>query len=148
VRGVGELVYRAKTQRGILGLFLFITVTSISKKDFSNAWIYLQIGVIVFILLSFFMEFSFKIDEGFLIYQLLFMAIPIFQKVVSPNQIIRMKFIRVGWMSKGAIIQVKNGFNIRVIHFSPDDILVNLIDFANKNNIPISKTKDYRILEK
>jgi hypothetical protein len=148
VKEVGELVYRAKTQRGILGLFLIITVTSISIKDFSNAWIYLQIGVIVFILLSFFIEFSFKIDEGFLIYQLLFMAVPIFKKVVSPNQIIRMKFIRVGWMSKGAIIQVKKGINIRVIHFSPDNILINLIDFANKNNIPIFKTKDYQILEK
>jgi hypothetical protein len=141
-------VYKAKTQRGILGLFLIITVTSISIKDFSNRWIYLQIGVIVFILLSFFMEFSFKIDEGFLIYQLLFMAIPIFKKVVSPNQIIRMKFIRVGWMSKGAIIQVKKGFNIRVIHFSPDNVLVELNEFANKNNISISETKDYRILDK
>jgi hypothetical protein len=141
-------VYKAKTQRGILGLFLFITVTSISIKDFSNAWIYLQIGVIVFILLSFFIEFRFKIDDGYLVYQLFFLAIPIFNKVVSPNQIIRMKFIRVGWVSKGAIIQVKKGFNIRVIHFSPDNILVDLIEFANKNNIPISKTKDYRILEK
>jgi hypothetical protein len=141
-------VYKAKTQRGILGLFLFITVTSISIKDFSNAWIYLQIGVIVFILLSFFIEFRFKIDDGYLVYQLFFLAIPIFKKVVSPNQIIRMKFIRVGWVSKGAIIQVKKGFNIRVIHFSPDNILVELIDFANKNNIPISKTTDYRILEK
>jgi hypothetical protein len=141
-------VYRAKTQIGILGFFLIITATSISIKDFSNAWIYFQIGVIVFILLSFFIEFRFKIDDGYLVYQLYFLAIPIFKKVVSPNQIVRMKFIRVGWMSKGVIIQVKKGFNIRVIHFSPHNILVDLINFANKNNISISKTKDYPILEK
>jgi hypothetical protein len=142
------MVYRAKTQRGILGFFLIITATSILIKDFSNAWIYFQIGVIVFILLSFFIEFRLKIDNGYLVYQLFFLTIPIFKKVVSPNEIIRMKFIRVGWMSKGAIIQVKKGFNIRVIHFYPDNLLVDLIDFANKNNIYITKTKDYRILEK
>ncbi|WP_066254348.1 hypothetical protein [Neobacillus drentensis] len=142
------MVYNAKTQRGILGFFLVITATSISIKDFSNGMLYFQIGLIVFILLSLFIQFKFKIDDGYLVYQILFLAMPIYKKEVSPNQIIRIKFKRLGWMTKGAIIQVKKGFNIRVVHFSPDNIFVDLIDFANENSISISKTKDYRILEK
>jgi hypothetical protein len=141
------LVYNAKTQRGLLGFFLAITATSISIKDFSNGLIYFQIGLIVLILFSFFIQFKFKIVDGYLVYQILFFAIPIYKKVVSPKQIIRMKFKRVGWMTKGAIIQVKKGFNIRVVHFAPDNIFADLIDFANENSISISKTKDYRILD-
>lgn len=142
------MVYNAKTQRGILGFFLVITATSISIEDFSNRLLYFQVGLIVFILLSLFIQFKFKIDDGYLVYQILFLSMPIYKKEVSPNQINRIKFKRLGWMTKGAIIQVKKGFNIRVVHFSPDNIFVNLIDFANENSISISKTKDYRILEK
>jgi hypothetical protein len=139
------MVYNAKTQRGILGLLLAITATSISIKDFSNGLICFQIGLIVLILFSFFIQFKFKIDDGYLVYQILFFAIPIYKKEVSPNQIIRMKFKHVGWMTKGAIIQVKKGFNIRVILFTPDNIFEDLIDFANENCISISITKDFRI---
>jgi hypothetical protein len=59
-----------------------------------------------------------------------------------------MKIKRIGWNTKGAIIQVKKGFNIRVVNFTPNNVFFNLIDFANENGISISKTKDYLILEK
>jgi hypothetical protein len=45
-------------------------------------------------------------------------------------------------------IQVKKGFYIRILHFNPDNVFLDLIDFANANGICISKTKDYLILEK
>jgi hypothetical protein len=60
---------------------------------------------------------------------------PIYKKEVSPNQVIRIKFKRFGWMTKGAIIQVKKGINIRVVHFSPDYLFADLIDFAKANSI-------------
>lgn len=142
------MVYKANTQRGILVFLLLITATSISIKDYSNGLLYFQIGLIVIILLSLFIQFKFKIDDGYLVYQILFMAMSIYEKEVSPNQIIQIKFKRLGWMTKGAIIQVKKGFNIRVVHFSPNNIFIDLIDFANENSISISKTKDYQILEK
>ncbi|MFT4417332.1 hypothetical protein ACLM5H_26290 [Fredinandcohnia humi] len=142
------MVYKAKTQRGILVFLLLITAPSISRNDFSNGLLYFQIGLVVFILLSLFIQFRVKIGDGYLVYQILFIALPIYKKEVSHNQIALIKFKRVGWMTKGAIIQVKKGFNIRVVHFSPDNIFVDLIYFANENSIPISKTKDFRILEK
>jgi hypothetical protein len=51
-------------------------------------------------------------------------------------------------MTKGAIIQLKKGINIRVVHFSPDYLFADLIDFANDHSISITKTKDYRVIEK
>jgi hypothetical protein len=59
-----------------------------------------------------------------------------------------MKFKRVGWATKVAIIQVEKGLNIRVVNFVPKNVFVVLIDFANKHDISISKTKYYLILEK
>jgi len=95
-----------------------------------------------------FIQFRIKIDDGFLAYQILFLTIPIYKRVVYPNQIIQMKFKRVGWATKGVVIQVNKGFNIRVVNFVPNNVYINLINFANKYGIPISKTRDYLILEK
>ncbi|WP_456274747.1 hypothetical protein [Bacillus sp. AK031] len=142
------MVYKAKTQRGILVFLLLLTAASIPIKDFSNGLLYFQIGLVVFILLALLIQFMIKIDDGYLVYQILFMALPIYKKEVSPHQIDLIKFKRVGWMTKGAIIQVNKGFNIQVVHFFPDNIFVDLTDFANENSISISETKDYRILEK
>ena len=142
------MVYKANTQRGILVFLLLITATSISIKDYSNGLLYFQFGLIVFILLSLFIQFKFKIDDGYLVYQILIISLPIYKKEVSPNQITLIKFKRLGWNTRGAIIQVKKGFNIRVVHFSPNNIFIDLIDFANENSILISKTKDYQILER
>ena len=59
-----------------------------------------------------------------------------------------MKFVRVGWLSKGAIIQLEKGFNIRVTHYTPKTVIAELLDFADKEEIPILKTRDFVILEK
>ena len=83
-----------------------------------------------------------------MIYQIFFFTVPIYKKVLFPNQIIHIKFKRLGWTKKGAIIQVKKGFNIRIVNFVPKNVLTDLIDFANKNDISITKTKDYLILDK
>ena len=46
------------------------------------------------------------------------------------------------------ILFFKLGFNIRIANFAPGDVFIDLINFANKNGISYSKTKDYCILEK
>lgn len=142
------LVYSARTQRRVLGFLLAITVASITMINFSNGLLYFQILLVVFILLSIFIRFKFKIDDRYLTYQILFLAMPIYKKVIYPNQIIQMKFKRIGWTTKGSIIQVKKGVNIRVVNFSPNNVLIDLINFANENGISLSKTNDYLILEK
>ena len=142
------MIYNARTQRGVLGFLLVITVASITMIKIYNGLLYFQILLALFILLSIFIQFRFVIDDGYLTYQILFFAMPIYKKLLFPNQILHMKFKRIGWTTKGAVIQVKRGFNIRVVNFAPDNVFIDLIDFANENGTSISKTKDYLILEK
>jgi len=143
-----NLIYKAKTQRGILGFFLAITVASFSTENLSGGLLFFRILITVFILVAIFIQYKFKIDDGHLTYQILFLTVPIYKKVVYPNQIIQIKFKRVGWAKKATIIQVKKGVNIRLVNFVPNNIFGELINFANKYSISISKTRDYLILEK
>lgn len=142
------LIYNARTQRAILGLFLVLILPSFSLKNFSEGFFFIQLFFVLVILMLILIEFKFSIDESLLSYQILFLSIPIYKKVVYPNQITQLKFKRVGWSTKGAIIQVNKGFNIRVVNFVPQTIFEDLIAFAKKYDISINKSKDYLTLEK
>ena len=145
--GGRPIVYYAKTQRGVLSFLLVIVVASIIRKS-SDELLYFQILLTAFIFLTIFIQFKLKIGDSDLIYQIFFFTVPIYKKVLFPNQIIHIKFKRLGWTKKGAIIQVKKGVNIRIVNFVPKKVLADLIGFANKNDITITKTKDYLILDK
>jgi len=146
------LEYNARTQRGVLGFLLVITVASALRDSIGDIVFdlifYLKILLALFLLLSIFIRFIFVIDDGYLIFQTLFFSIPIFKKVLFPNQINQIKFKRVGWANKCAIIQVNKGFDVQIINFKPSNVFIDLNDFAIEKGISISKTKDYLILEK
>jgi hypothetical protein len=113
------MVYFAKTQRRVLGFFLVITLMPYKWINIPNWLIYIQILLVVVILLSFFIQFKFKIEEHHLIYQIMFLSMSIYKKGLIPDQITQIKFKRIGWSTKGASIHVKKGFNIRILHFTP-----------------------------
>ena len=142
------MIYSAKTQRGILGWILLLMIATILINDFSNWLFYFQLVFSLVILGLLFIKFTFVINEDYLTYQVLFFNLPLYKKRIYHNQTIQIKFKRVSWYSKGAIIQVKKGFNIRIVNFAPNDVFKNLLDFAIKNGISYSKTRDYLILEK
>lgn len=127
---------------------IFEVIKNITGGYIFRGLLYFQIVVLVLILVSFLIQFKFEINDGYLTYQILFLVMPLYKKVIYPNQINQMKFKRIGWTNKGAIVQVKKGFNIHVVNFKPNNIFIDLIDFANKNSISFFKTKDYLILEK
>ena len=142
------MIYTARTQRKILGYYLLLMILVVSINDYSNWLLYFQIIFALVILGLLFITFIFEINEDYLEYRILFFNLPLYKTSIYPNQTIQIKFKRVNWYTKGAIIQVKKGFNIRIVNFSPSDVFKDLIDFANKNGISYSKTKDYLILEK
>ncbi|TKC20041.1 hypothetical protein [Robertmurraya kyonggiensis] len=144
------MTYHAKTQQGII-VFLFAMValtSSINVYGYEKGNLFLRIALPIFLLVAVFIKYKLTINEDYLIYQIFIFKIPIYQKEFEPNQINQIKFIRIGWAKKGAIIKPKKGFNTRVLRFEPDDVYTDLIGFANKNSIAVSKTKDYLILEK
>ena len=148
MNGGESLVYRAKTQRALLGWLLIVMIWTVLINDLSNWLRFIQVIFTLIIFSSLFINFTFEIKEGYLIYQVLFFNVPLYKKSLYPNQIRQIKFKRVSWYSKGAIIQVKKGVTIRVVNFAPNDVFEELINFADKNSIPYTKTKDYIILEK
>jgi hypothetical protein len=68
--------------------------------------------------------------------------------VVHHYQIKSMKFKRIGWAQKCVIIKNEKGFNFKIANFNPNNIYKDLVDFAKEYDIPISKSKDYLILER
>lgn len=142
------MVYKATTQRTFL-LFLLILVASqfFINRNYPEVY-YFLIPLSIFTLATIFMKFKLKIGDDSLTFQILVFNLTIYKKEVHYNQIIRMKFKRTGWAKKCVNVQNKMGFNFRITNFNSENIYHDLIDFADKHKIPVSKTKDYLILEK
>jgi hypothetical protein len=58
------------------------------------------------------------------------------------------KFIRVGWAKKAAIIKVNKGLNIRLAVLEPQQAYDHLIEYAEIHDIKLFKSKDYLIPER
>jgi hypothetical protein len=125
-------------------LLLVITVFSMITNKLSIGIFYFQILLFVFILVAIFITFTLKVDKGSMTYQILLFTMPIYKKIVYPDQIIQVRFKRFGWGTKGAIIQVEKGLNIRIIRFAPEIVLEELESFAVENGIAISGTNRWR----
>ncbi|MFY3790882.1 hypothetical protein ACOQFO_04100 [Ureibacillus sp. MALMAid1270] len=147
------MVYYARNQRDALGFLLGILVAKSVAVYFIGAFqfgalFFVEICLMIYILLLFFMKFTIKIDNELLTYQVFLFSWRVYIKVLTPDQISYIQFRRVGWASKGAVVHVKKGLNVRVYNFKAENILKDLIHFANEHQISFSKSKDYLILEK
>ena len=145
------MIYNARTQRGSLFIiFLILVVVLIfSLTNGGSSWIlYFHMPFTIFVFATIFINFRFKISSGVLKFQIRIFALAIYNKEVNHEQIDAIKLTRVGWKKKCAVVQNKKGLNFRILAFSPASIFNDLIEFANDYKIPISKTKDYVILER
>ncbi len=109
---------------------------------------YLQLSLVFLMLLLVFIHFTLRIDEGLITYQVLFLSLVIWKKELNPQQMKQLTFKRVGWSTQCALIQTKHILNLRIIHFTPEDVFQELALFNQRNSIPINKSKDYSLLEK
>ena len=145
------MIYNAKTQRGpLIIIFLILLVVLIfSITNGGSSWIlYFHIPFTILVLTAIFINFGFKISNGVLKFQIRIFTLAIYNKEVNHEQIDGIKLTRVGWKKKCAVVQNQNGLNFRILAFNPEFIFNDLIEFANDYKIPISKTKEYVILEK
>ncbi|KGR77389.1 hypothetical protein CD29_15080 [Ureibacillus manganicus DSM 26584] len=141
------MVYTATTQKGICGFLLFLQVATIFPIK-NLGLLYFQIIFSIFLILCLFLTFEVKIDERTIHYKVSLMGRTFYKKTWGPNDLKQLKFTRIGWQTKSVVIQVKKGFNIRLSNFTPDQLFIDLLNFAKLNDVPIYKTKDYMILEK
>lgn len=93
-------------------------------------------------------SFKFSIYNDHLVYEIVIINKSIVSKKIYPEDINYMKFIRVGWAKKAAIIKMNKGINIRLAILEPPKAYDHLIEFAETHEVAIVKTKDYLILER
>ncbi|RDW20074.1 hypothetical protein CWR48_04945 [Oceanobacillus arenosus] len=140
--------FNGRTQKTIIFFLLIIFSQTLFDGIGPNIYYIFKIFFAMFLIATLLLHFDLTIYEDKITYQITLLNISIYKKVLSANQITQMKFTRVGWSTKGTIIKTANGLNIRVHGFSPNAVYEQLVDFANKNNINTTKTKNYQILEK
>ncbi|WP_186580360.1 hypothetical protein [Aquibacillus kalidii] len=141
------MVFNATTQKGLLLFLLALNLLSILVA-FPIKTISVHIVLIAYLILCLFIQFKIKIVESSISFEIRIFSKLIYRKEICPNQIVGMKFKRVGWSKKCVVVQTSKGFNLRIVNFYPEKIYDDLIDYANEYDISILKTKDYLILEK
>lgn len=141
------MVYKARTQRAILGLLIVLQLLLLLVTNF-RIISYFSIGFIIFLIIALFIQFQVKISDDSIYYEIFIFRFSLYKKEVSYDQIRAMKFKRIGWAKKSVVIHTERGLHLRIHHFTPDSIYNELLDFAELHHIPTEKTKDYLILEK
>lgn len=142
------MTYSAKPQKVVqVLLFIYFIGALFTSRDYPIMY-YFLIPFSLFILATIFINFKFKILEGSLTFQILIFTFLVYEKEVDPKRIDSMIFKRIGWGKKCVIVKNNIGFNFRISNFDPEIIYNDLLAFANAYSIPITKTKDYLILEK
>jgi hypothetical protein len=134
--------YHATVSRSTLYMLLFalfISVTFVMKIRFP-----ISLAVIIATLLRFHISF----DSNRIEYKITILKYTIFRKILTSENIKKIKFGRIGWTTKNAVIKMKQGINIGVAHFYSEQLIRELEEFALTNDIEVKKTRDYLLLEK
>lgn len=143
------MTYLLNPQRLVMGTGIFFMIVWFIIRDyFEVAFLYGILAVIIWITLLLFTRFTFKINDDHLVYQIIFLKKLIVNREIYPNQVDQLKFFRVGWANKAAIIKTNKGLNVRLAILRPHKAYDHLLDFCDKHEITVHKTKDYFILER
>ncbi|MEN2767221.1 hypothetical protein [Ornithinibacillus xuwenensis] len=145
------MTYHANTERGPLVFLLIIDlymIVSVIGRNFYLAFFIFQVLLIIFTFLVIFLRFELSLKEDMLTFRTFLFAMTVYQKTVESQEINQIKFKRIGWGHKCATIKVSEGFNLRVANFHPKTIYKDLNEYANHYNIAVTKTKDFKRLEK
>lgn len=139
------MIYKGKPQSVLLSILIALVGVRVTIFKEPNVLNIIILIVIVFILC---IQYQFQIDQNQLTYQIFLLRTPIYKREVVPEEIQEIRFIRVDWAKKSAIVRMKKGLNMRIILFHPDSVCKDLEQYAKENNVSIHKTRDYQIIER
>ncbi|MFJ7735082.1 diguanylate cyclase [Lysinibacillus sp. NPDC097287] len=141
-------MYKATTQKllfvFLLGVDLILFFGSLGDTGFMVLTIFLSLICV----LMFFVKYEFQINEQTLLYRIQLFTFAIYVKQANAKDVQMIHFKRVSWNTRIAIVKLYKGWNMRIALFSPDAVFEELERYAERNNIAINKTKDYKILKK
>lgn len=147
VIGGGWMLYKVRSEGIIVRSFIVISVfsfTSLMKIIGISIPIFVIVLICYFKIISFISSFELTVDTSFLEVRRGIIGRFFYKKRLRCEQIKEIKFIRVGWKGKGAIIKINKGFSYSITGYEPDTIIRELMEFAGQNQVPVIKTKDFR----
>ncbi|WP_251399842.1 hypothetical protein [Ureibacillus chungkukjangi] len=145
-----KFLFTASLPNGPLISLTFVMVlnTTINVEGREREILILQIAILAIFFSLAFIKYKFYIEENTLTFEINFFTIQLYKRIIFPEEIKHVKFIRTGWAQKSAIIKLKKGFPLRIINFDPKNVCIELDKFTDRHSISISKTKDYIRLDK
>ena len=143
-----KIVYDVRPERLFIFNIIFIVILWNVLADYYGRTLYLFLSILLLTIIVASFRFKFTIYPDSLGYQMTLFNKSIIKKEIYPDQINQVKFIRVGWAKKAAVIKVNKGINIRLAILEPQKAYEHLIEYAEVHNITIVKSKDYLILER
>lgn len=100
------------------------------------------------VLVIIFHQVQLTITSDQLEYKIKVFKLTIYRKLLTPENIKKIKFGRIGWATKNAVVKVRGGLNFSAAYFYSEQLILELEEFALANNIEVQKTRDYLLLEK
>ncbi|WP_101842747.1 hypothetical protein [Halobacillus sp. Marseille-P3879] len=141
-------MYKARHQRlELYNIFFIVLLWNILSSHYGNSILLFLIVLLLTAGLAL-IRFELEIRNDHIVYQIGFYKKSIINKKIEPAQIKQLKFTRVGWAKKAAIIKLHKGINIRLAGFDPEEVYDQLIQFGEQQDLTILKTKDYAVLER
>lgn len=136
------MTYSGRAPIYIISSLLVVMLFSSNFNRFFQ--ILIPIALVSIIYLRFHLSFTSRQIE----YKITILNITIYRKIHTSENIKKIKFGRIGWSTKNAVVKVRRGFNFGVAQFYSEKLIGELEEFALTHNIEIQKTRDYLLLEK
>ncbi|WP_279620720.1 diguanylate cyclase [Priestia megaterium] len=142
------MVFKATAQKTIMFALLLLYASLFIQAIQYKVLAFLLLLAILCSFLSLFLRYEFQIDKDALTYRTYILWFKVYAKTVKPMDIKRIVFKRLSWKAKLAVVQVENGWNMRIALFNPPNVFRELERFAHEYDVDIQKTSDYKILDK
>ncbi|WP_079505678.1 hypothetical protein [Mesobacillus jeotgali] len=137
------MTYSGKMSKNILYAILFMSAIIVPNFN----W-FIKLPFTFAALVIILHEVQLTIASNQLEYKIKLFKVTVYRKILTPEKIKKIKFGRIGWATKNAVVKVRRGFNFGVAYFYSEQLISELEAFALANNVEIQKTKDYLLLEK
>lgn len=142
------MIYKATSQKQLfvylLGFDLILFFLSLGNPIFMTLVVLLALSCVLLL----FVKYEIEINEHTLQYRIKLLNFLMYEKQVNAQDVQKIHFKRTGWTTPLAIVKLHKGWNIRIMLFSPLEVFHQMNMYAERNNIEMSRTKDYKILEK
>ncbi|HWL24132.1 diguanylate cyclase [Priestia aryabhattai] len=137
------MLFKATAQKTVVFSLLLLNTLLLIQSVQHKELVFLHLLAILCLFLSFFLRYEFQIDRDTLTYRIYILWFKVYAKTVKPRDIKRIVFKRLSWKTKLAIVQIENGWNMRVALFNPPNVFKELETFAHKYDVDIQKKADY-----